>query len=99
MELYLYGQLAWMEVDDVEVIRTELPHPLLGDQFGVIAWSAREIRFTDARMLRQTPEAFVVMQIGTYDVRRPASGEHRGRARSRALPRSPRQTLLALVRA
>jgi hypothetical protein len=66
--LFLYGQLAWLEVDDVEVLRVELPHPLLGNQVGVAAWSSGQISFTDFALLRQTPEAFVVMQFGDpYD--------------------------------
>jgi hypothetical protein len=68
LAVYLYGQLGWLEVDDVEVLRVELPHPPLGNQVGAAAWSAGQISFTDFALLRQTPEAFVVMQFGDpYD--------------------------------
>lgn len=68
VSVYVYGQLVWMDVDDVEVVRAGLPHPLRGNQAGVIAWSSGEVSFTDFALLRQTPEAFVVMQFGPpYD--------------------------------
>jgi hypothetical protein len=63
VNVYLYGQLMWLEVDNVEVLRAELPHPLLGHHVGSIAWSSGEVAFVDVRMLRQRPEAFVVMQF------------------------------------
>jgi hypothetical protein len=62
--VYLYGQLMWLEVDEVEVLRVQLPGPLLGHHVGAIAWSSGEVTFTDVRFLRQKPEAFVVMQFG-----------------------------------
>ena len=66
--VYLYGQLMWLEVDDVEVLRIHLPHPLPGPRVGAIAWSSGKVAFTDTRLLRQMPEAFVVMQFGhPYD--------------------------------
>ena len=47
VEVYLYGQLVWIEVDDVEVLRVQLPHPLPGHQIAAIASSSGEIRFAD----------------------------------------------------
>lgn len=58
----------WLEVDDVEVLRVHLPHPLLGSRVGAIAWSSGKVVFANARVLRQMPEAFVIMQFGPpYD--------------------------------
>lgn len=62
--VYLYGQLMWLEVDDVEVLRVQLPHPLPGPRIGAIAWSSGTVAFANARILRQLPEAFVIMQFG-----------------------------------
>jgi hypothetical protein len=58
----------WLEVDNVAVLRGELPYPLPGHQVGAIAWSSGEVVFSGVRILRQRPEAFVVMQFGApYD--------------------------------
>ncbi len=64
LEVYVQGQYVMLRVDGVEVISSEIPAPLSGEQVGVIAWGEAPVRFENLRALPELPEAFVVMQYG-----------------------------------
>jgi hypothetical protein len=68
VQVNVLGQFITMHVDDVQVLATELPTPLLGNQVGVIAWSHGSVTFSNTYVLPVRPQAFVVMKFGApYD--------------------------------
>jgi hypothetical protein len=64
VDVGIFGQFVFLEVDDVTVFTVELPHPLLGDQIGVVAWGSPGVVFEDVSIEAEQPSAFIVMQYG-----------------------------------
>jgi hypothetical protein len=64
VDIGVFGQYVFLDVDDVTVFTAELPHPLIGDQIGVVAWGASGTAFADLSIEPERPSAFVVMQYG-----------------------------------
>ncbi len=63
IEINLRGTNTQLFVDGVKVLEHNLPHPLIGDQIGVLAWGQGGVTFSDLEVLRVPPRAFVVMQF------------------------------------
>ena len=59
----LEGQSAQVLVDQIAVAEVTLPHPLLGDQVGLLAWGAKSVTFHEPHVTEGQPRAFVVMQF------------------------------------
>lgn len=64
MILDILGQRVALSVNGVEVLRSDLPHPLLGDQVGLLAWGPSKVFFERLTATTSRPRAFVIMQFG-----------------------------------
>ena len=62
LRVELTGQSIRLNVDDVRVVETNLPHPAFGDQVGLFAFGSARIEFSDFWAKPDPPRAFVVMQ-------------------------------------
>lgn len=63
------GQGLSLFVNNVQVIDTELPHPLIGESIGLECWGQSEILFSELEIGLERPKAFAVMEFGgAYDV-------------------------------
>lgn len=68
LEVRLTGQRLSMVVNQVPVMDHLLASPLPGNQLGLYAMSVSPVQFTQARLKRKDPTAFVAMQFGPpYD--------------------------------
>lgn len=68
MEARVRGSEVQLNIDGVDVLRTTLPHPVLGDQIGLMAWGKGQVDFTNVEVTFAKPRLFVVMQFGEpYD--------------------------------
>jgi hypothetical protein len=63
IELGLQGQAVRLSVDGIAVTEVQLPHPLRGDQIGLLAWGTKPVIFHTPTALSGRPRAFVVMQF------------------------------------
>jgi hypothetical protein len=63
LQINLRGQELRILVDDVPVLEQLLPHPLEGRQVGLIAAGHAPVTFSDFRVHKGRPRAFVVMQF------------------------------------
>lgn len=63
------GQRVSLSVNGVDVLETDLPSPLAGDQVGLFAWGDTPVKFRSFAAVTRRPKAFVVMQFGgPFDV-------------------------------
>lgn len=62
--IFALGQTVILEIDGVEVMQAELPHPLFGEGVGLTAWGIGPVYFSSFDVEAQAPQAFVVMQFG-----------------------------------
>jgi hypothetical protein len=62
LDIRLEGSLVRLEVDGVEVLEHNLPHPLTGDQVGIVGYGHGQVTFSDLEVTQVMPRAFVVMQ-------------------------------------
>jgi hypothetical protein len=68
LTVYLAGQQARVEVDDVPVLELALPLPPEGMQVGLTAWGLAPVEFSNFLAGPQSRKAFIVMQFGEpYD--------------------------------
>jgi len=65
LEVCLYGSLVIMRVNDVEVIRTIIPIPLLQSQVGLFCINKSDIKIDNYLIEIVKPKAFVVMQFSS----------------------------------
>ena len=63
IEARLQGQAVRLTVDTIAVTEVEIPHPVRGDQVGLLAWGTRPVSFQNPTAWSGTPRAFVVMQF------------------------------------
>ena len=63
VDVSIRGQRLRLEVDGIEVMDHQLPHPLEGDQAGLFGWGTRPVSFEDVQWFEDRPRAFVVMQF------------------------------------
>jgi hypothetical protein len=61
VEVRLQGQAVALRVDGVQVISAVVREPLEGSGFGLFAWDAGPIQFSEVRILPERPKAFVIM--------------------------------------
>lgn len=62
------GQRASLAVNEVPVLESYLPRPLLGNQAGLFAWGDDPVEFRNTLFSASKPTVFVVMQFGQpYD--------------------------------
>jgi hypothetical protein len=61
LEVRVFGQTIEMTVDEVDVLRHVLPHPIEGTGFGLYAFEDAEVEFTDTAVEGVTPKMFVIM--------------------------------------
>ena len=62
LDVRLEGSVVSLEVNGVEVLEHNLPHPLIGDQVGIYGYGDGKVTFWDVEVTQVTPRAFVVMQ-------------------------------------
>ncbi len=68
IDVNLRGQKVFFLSNSINVITNILPHPLLGNQLGVMAWGKKKITFEFIEIKPTNPKCFVVMQYGEpYD--------------------------------
>ena len=67
--IVIVGQSLSMSVDGVDVIETQLPHPLFGETIGLECWGISDIHFSEMEIGTEPPKLFAVMEFGgVYDV-------------------------------
>jgi hypothetical protein len=62
--VYLGGQSAMLDIDDVVVLDVPLPVPAEGSYIGLTARGRANVEFANFSSHGQAPEAFIVMQFG-----------------------------------
>lgn len=63
LEVILRGTNVQLHIDGVKVLEQNLPHALLGDQIGILAYGNGGVTFVDVEVVPIRPRAFVVMQF------------------------------------
>src|SRR5487761_1497836 len=64
VQVNLRGVNVQLYVDRVKVLEHNLPHPLTGDQIGIVAYGDGETSIADLEVVPVKPRVFVVMQFG-----------------------------------
>lgn len=59
----IIGQRTRLRVNGIKVLEETLPHPLIGDQVGLMAVGPTPVEFLDTIVTRQLPTVFVIMQL------------------------------------
>ena len=63
IQVNVRGVNVQLQVDGVKVLEHNLPHPLLGDQIGVVAYGDAATTFGGLEVVSLRPRVFVVMQF------------------------------------
>jgi hypothetical protein len=68
LEAQLQAQTVVLSVEGTRVLEHTLPHPLVGDQFGLKGYGEGRVAFSDVEARLFRPRAFIVMQFSEpYD--------------------------------